>query len=130
MRAAVYHGQYDVRIDQVPDPRVEQPTDAVVRITHACICGSDLWPYRGINAWQSGWRIGHEFVGVVEDAGSAVHTLKRGDRVLAPYAFSDGTCEFCRKGLQTSCVQVGFWGGATNPGGQAEHLAALAAVSW
>ena len=122
MRATVFYGANDVRVEGVPDPQIGEPTDALVRITHACICGSDLWAYRGINAWQPGWRIGHEFIGVVEEVGSEVRTVKRGDRVIAPYAFSDGTCEYCRKGLQTSCLHAGFWGGATNEGGQAEAI--------
>ena len=122
MRATVYYGPGDVRIDQVPDPQIERPTDAIVRITHACICGSDLWPYRGLNPWQPGWRIGHEFIGVVEAVGSDVRTMRPGDRVLAPDSFSDGTCEFCKKGLHSSCLYSGFWGGAQNPGGQAEGI--------
>ncbi len=88
-RATVYRGPRDVRVEQVPDPAIKAPTDAVVRITHACICGSDLWPYRGIDAWKPGWRIGHEWMGVVEDVGAEVRTVKREDRVLAPFA--DGT---------------------------------------
>ncbi|HVC80709.1 MAG TPA: zinc-dependent alcohol dehydrogenase family protein [Chloroflexota bacterium] len=121
MRAAVFHGAGDIRVEQVPDPRIEEPTDAVVRITHAAICGSDLWPYRGFNPWQAGWRIGHEWLGVVEDVGTAVDTVRRGDWVLAPFSFSDGTCEFCRRGLQSSCVQAGFWG-TTRDGGQGEAI--------
>ncbi len=121
MRATVYRGPGDVRIEQVADPRIEAPTDAIVRITHACICGSDLWPYRGLNPWQPGWRLGHEFIGVVEDVGAEVRGVARGDRVLAPFSFSDGTCEFCRKGLQSSCLHGGGWG-ATNNGGQAEGI--------
>ena len=123
MRAAVFFGARDVRVEQVPDPRIEQPTDAIVRITHAAICGSDLWPYRGINAWQPGWRLGHEWIGVVEEVGAEVRTVHRGDRVLAPFSFSDGSCEFCLRGLQTACLQVGYWG-ATNDGGQAEAIRA------
>lgn len=121
MRATVYHGPGDVRVETVPDPTIEQPTDAIVRITHACICGSDLWFYRGLDKWQPGWRTGHEWMGIVEEVGSDVKTVKKGDRVLAPFAFSDGTCEFCGKGLQTSCIQGSFWG-MTNDGGQAEAV--------
>lgn len=123
MRATVYYAPRDVRVETVPDPIVQQPTDAVVRITHACICGSDLWFYRGEEDWQPGWRTGHEWMGIVEKVGSEVKTLKKGDRVLAPFAFSDGSCEFCGKGIQTACVQGGFWG-ATNDGGQAEAIRA------
>ena len=124
MRATVYHGKGDVRVENVPDPTIQQPTDAIVRITHACICGSDLWFYRGLDDWQPGWRTGHEWMGIVEAVGSEVRTVKKGDRVLAPFAFSDGTCEFCAKGLQTSCVHGGFWGGKANDGGQAEAVRA------
>lgn len=123
MRATVYYAPGDVRVESVPDPVIERSTDAIVRITHACICGSDLWFYRGLEDWQPGWRTGHEWMGVVEEVGSDVRTMKKGDRVLAPFAFSDGSCEFCGKGLQTSCLQGGFWGGKNN-GGQAEAVRA------
>lgn len=121
MRATVYHAPGDVRVENVPDPKIVQPTDAIARITHACICGSDLWFYRGLDEWKPGWRTGHEWMGVIEEVGSEVKNIKKGDRVLAPFAFSDGSCEFCGKGLQTSCVQGGFWG-TTNDGGQAEAV--------
>jgi len=124
MRATVFHAAGDVRVETVPDPKIVEPTDAIVRVTHACICGSDLWFYRGdAKAWQPGWRTGHEFMGVVEDVGAAVRTVKKGDRVIAPFAFSDGSCEFCRKGIQTSCTSGGYWGGE-NDGGQAEAVRA------
>lgn len=123
MRATVYHAPGDVRVENVPDPVIKQPSDAIVRITHACICGSDLWFYRGLDKWQSGWRTGHEWMGIVEEVGSEVRNMKKGDRVLAPFAFSDGSCEFCGKGLQTSCKEGGFWGGK-NDGGQAEAVRA------
>ena len=122
MRATVFHGTRDVRVEDVPDPRVEQPTDAVVRITHACVCGSDLWFYRGVAQWQPGWRTGHEWMGVVEEVGSEVSTVKPGDHVLAPFAYSDGTCEFCHKGVHTSCLNGGYWGGEAEDGGQAEAV--------
>ncbi|MFH7028768.1 MAG: zinc-dependent alcohol dehydrogenase family protein [Heteroscytonema crispum UTEX LB 1556] len=123
MRATVYHAPGDVRVENVPDPVIKQPSDAIVRITHACICGSDLWFYRGLDNWKSGWRTGHEWMGIVEEVGTSVRNIKKGDRVLAPFAFSDGSCEFCGKGLQTSCKEGGFWGG-TNDGGQAEAVRA------
>ena len=126
MRASVFHGKGDVRIEDVTDPRVEQPTDAVVRITHAAVCGSDLWFYRGVWDWKPGYRTGHEFIGVVEAAGAEVHTVKPGDRVIAPFVFSDGTCEFCRKGLQTSCRNGNAWGALRADGGQGE----AARVPW
>ncbi len=88
---------------------VQDPTDAIVRITHTAICGSDLWFYRGVHEYQEGWRTGHEPMGIVEEIGAEVRNVKPGDLVLAPFAISDGTCEFCRKGLQTSCVHGNFW---------------------
>jgi alcohol dehydrogenase len=109
MQAAVFHAPGDVRIESVPDSRIQDPTDAIVRITHTAICGSDLWFYRGRQEYQEGWRTGHEPMGVVEEVGSDVRHVRPGDLVLAPFAISDGTCEFCRKGLQTSCVHGGFW---------------------
>ena len=124
MRATVFHGTQDVRIENVPDPAIVDPTDAIVRVTHACICGSDLWFYRGQEDWQPGWRTGHEFAGVVEAVGSEVRLLKVGDRVLAPFTYSDGSCEFCQEGLTTSCAHGGFWGGATMDGGQGEAVRA------
>ena len=123
MKATVYYAPGDVRVENVPDPTIQQPTDAIVKITHACICGSDLWFYRGLDNWQPGWRTGHEWMGIVEEVGSEVRNIKKGDRVLAPFAFSDGKCEFCGKGLQTSCLNGGFWG-TTNDGGQAEAVRA------
>jgi threonine dehydrogenase-like Zn-dependent dehydrogenase len=123
MRATIYRGPGDVRVETVPDSTIQQPTDAIIKITHACICGSDLWFYRGLDNWQPGWRTGHEWMGIVEEVGSDVKKIEKGDRVLAPFAFSDGTCEFCGKGLQTSCLQGGFWG-TKNDGGQAEAVRA------
>jgi threonine dehydrogenase-like Zn-dependent dehydrogenase len=113
------YGAGDVRVENVPDARIAQPTDAVVRVTHACICGSDLWPYQQMEPTPGGRRMGHEFIGIVEDTGSDVRTVKKGDLVVAPFAWSDGTCEFCRQGLQTSCLHGGFWGGELD-GGQGE----------
>jgi threonine dehydrogenase-like Zn-dependent dehydrogenase len=123
MRAAVFHAPGDIRIESVPDPRIQEPTDAIVRITHTAICGSDLWFYRGQQEYQAGWRTGHEPMGVVEEVGSEVRHVKAGDRVMAGFAFSDGTCEHCRKGLQTSCVHGGFWAGELD-GAQGEAVRA------
>jgi threonine dehydrogenase-like Zn-dependent dehydrogenase len=120
MRASVFHGAGDIRIEDVPDPSIQQPTDAVVRITHAAICGSDLWFYRGVWDWKPGYRTGHEFVGIVDAVGDEVRSVKPGDRVIVPFVFSDGTCEFCRKGLQTSCVHGSAWGANRADGGQGE----------
>jgi threonine dehydrogenase-like Zn-dependent dehydrogenase len=119
----VFRGAFAIQVEQIPDATILEPTDAVVRITHACICGTDLWPYRGQGTYQPGWQIGHEWMGMVEDIGSEVRTLKRGDRVNASYDFCDGTCEFCRKGLDSACVQGGVWGYG-HEGGQAEAIRA------
>ncbi|MFL6238749.1 MAG: zinc-dependent alcohol dehydrogenase family protein [Actinomycetes bacterium] len=121
MRATVFHGPGDVRVEDVPDPRIEAPTDALVRVVHACVCGSDLWSYRGVSEKDPGTRTGHEFLGIVEDVGSDVHSVRRGDMVISPFTFSDGDCEFCHRGLQTSCVNGGFFSGDTD-GGQGEAV--------
>jgi threonine dehydrogenase-like Zn-dependent dehydrogenase len=121
MKATVYHGARDVRLENVADPVLREPADALVRVTRAAICGSDLWFYRGITQWQPGDRTGHEFVGIVEETGKDVRTVAPGDLVIAPFVWSDGTCEFCKKGLQTSCLHGGDWGDAEN-GGQAQAV--------
>lgn len=124
MRATVFHGARDVRVEEVPDAGLREPTDALVRVTHAGICGSDLWPYRGeLLIYGENGRMGHEFMGVVEAVGAEVRTLAPGDRVIAPFAFSDGVCEHCTAGLHTSCVRGGYWG-AANDGGQGEAVRA------
>lgn len=122
MKATVMYAAYDVRVETVPDARIVEPTDALVRVTRACICGSDLWPYNAMPRSETGNRMGHEFIGVVEAVGADVRRVKRGDLVVAPFAWSDGTCEFCRQGLQTSCVHGGWWGGAELDGGQGEAV--------
>jgi threonine dehydrogenase-like Zn-dependent dehydrogenase len=121
MKAAVYHGAHDVRVENVPDPRIRNPHEAIVRVTRAAICGSDLWFYRGVTQWTPGDRTGHEFVGIVEEVGSDVRTVAAGDAVIAPFVCSDGTCEYCRAGLQTSCVHMSNFGDHEN-GGQAEFV--------
>jgi threonine dehydrogenase-like Zn-dependent dehydrogenase len=122
MRATVMYAAGDVRIEDVPDPAIVEPTDAVVRITHAAICGSDLWPFKTMEPSEPGRRMGHEAIGVVESIGADVMTLRRGELVVMPFAYSDGTCEFCREGLQTSCVHGGFFGSPEVPGAQAEAV--------
>jgi hypothetical protein len=122
MRAAVYEGPGNIRIEQVPDPEVELDTDAVVKVTAAGICGSDLWSYRGYGNRQPGSRIGHEFVGVVADVGSEVRMVRRGDVVISPLTWSDGTCEYCLAGLHTSCVDGGVFGEPSHDGGQGEAV--------
>lgn len=122
MRATVMYGAGDVRVETVPDARLIQSTDALVTVTRACICGSDLWPYNSMPQSDIGNRMGHEFIGLVEEVGSDVRTVKKGDLVVAPFAWSDGTCEFCQKGLQTSCLHGGWWGGTELDGGQGEAV--------
>jgi threonine dehydrogenase-like Zn-dependent dehydrogenase len=116
------YGAGDVRVENVPDARVIEPTDALVTVTRACICGSDLWPYKSMEPSEKGRVMGHEAVGVVEAVGREVRAVKRGDLVVMPFAWSDGTCEFCRAGLQTSCVHGGFFGNEEIPGAQAEAV--------
>src|SRR3954471_5115378 len=122
MKATVMYAAGDVRVEKVPDARLVEPTDALVRITHACICGSDLWPYKKMARSDVGNRMGHEFIGLVEAVGADVRTVTRGDLVVAPFAWSDGTCVFCRQGLQTSCLHGGWWGGTELDGGQGEAV--------
>src|SRR5438876_5450859 len=113
----------DVRVQNVPDATVVNPTDALVRITRACICGSDLCPYKDVEPTYTGRRMGHEAVGVVEDVGADVRKVKKGDFVVMPFAYSDGTCAFCHEGLQTSCVHGGFFGiGGEAGGAQSEAV--------
>ncbi|MFJ3819339.1 zinc-dependent alcohol dehydrogenase family protein [Streptomyces sp. NPDC090056] len=122
MRATVIHGPNDIRIEEVPNPVVRHSTDAVVRVVNACICGSDLWAYRGVASRMAGQRIGHEFLGIVEETGSEVRDFRPGDFVVAPFVWSDGVCDFCREGLHTSCPQGGFWGEVGSDGGQGEAV--------
>ena len=122
MRATVMYAAGDVRVENVPDASLVEPTDALVRVTHACICGSDLWPYKTMERGDAGRQMGHEAIGIVEDVGADVRTLKQGDLVVMPFAFSDGTCVFCHDGLQTSCVHGGFFGTDDVAGAQAEAV--------
>src|SRR5438128_4891161 len=122
MRATVMYGAGDVRIETVPDAGLVEAKDAVVRVTRAAICGSDLWPYKSMEPSGTGRRMGHEFIGVVEDAGADVHTLKTGDLVVAPFLWSDGTCVFCRDGLHPSCLHGGRYGDDGVDGGQGEAV--------
>jgi len=122
MRATIMYSAGDVRVENVPDATIVESTDALVRVTRACICGSDLWPYRGMSRSEKGQPMGHEAIGVVEAVGSGVRTLKRGDAVIMPFACSDGTCSFCEEGLYTACVHVAFFGNGGMPGAQAEAI--------
>lgn len=122
MKAAVMYGQRDVRIENLPDAAISETTDAVLRVIRACICGSDLWPYRLMERSDTGQSMGHEAIGVVEAVGKGVRNVKAGDFVIMPFAFSDGQCEFCHEGLQTACVHGGFFGYGGINGAQAEAL--------
>lgn len=122
MRATVMFGAGDVRIETVPDAHLIEPTDAVVRVTNAAICGSDLWPYASMPRDDTGRRMGHEFIGIVEEAGSDVRTVRKGDLVLAPFLYSDGNCVFCQEGLHSSCLHGGRYGWGEVDGGQGEAV--------
>jgi threonine dehydrogenase-like Zn-dependent dehydrogenase len=124
MRATFMYGAGDVRVIEVPDPAIQRPGDALVRVLRACVCGSDLHPYHSMRVNPAGVSMGHEFIGVVEDVGTDVTTGRKGDFVIAPFAVSCGRCEFCRAGLQTSCETGGFWNDPSigTGGGQAEAV--------
>ncbi|MBK9207126.1 MAG: zinc-dependent alcohol dehydrogenase family protein [Anaerolineales bacterium] len=122
MKATVMYGAGDVRVENVPDAQIKESTDALVVVTRAAICGSDLWPFKGMKPSDVGNRMGHEFIGIVEAVGKDVRKIKVGDLVAAPFAWSDGTCEFCQEGLHTSCLHGGFWGGTKLDGGQGEAV--------
>lgn len=122
MRATVMYGAGDVRVEDVPDPTIVEPTDAIIRVVRACICGSDLWPYNDMPPTEVGQGMGHEAIGLVTDVGSDVHTIRPGQIVVMPFAISDGTCAFCRDGLTTACVHREFVGNGGLNGAQAEAL--------
>jgi threonine dehydrogenase-like Zn-dependent dehydrogenase len=121
MRAAVFRGPRDIAVDDRPGPIIEHPTDAVVRVVLACVCGSDLWYYRGESAHPVG-SIGHEFIGVVEDVGAEVSGIAAGDLVIAPFIYSDGTCPHCRNGSTIACLSGGTFGDGQTDGGQGEAV--------
>ena len=121
MRAAVFNEPRSISVADRRDPAIAEPTDAVVRVVLACVCGSDLWFYRGDSPFEPG-PIGHEFVGVVEEVGSEVREIKPGDFVVAPFAYSDGTCPNCRHGITTACVSGGFFPVGNGDGGQGEAV--------
>ncbi|MGW6283052.1 zinc-dependent alcohol dehydrogenase family protein [Kribbella sp. NPDC055071] len=122
MRATTLYGTYDIRLGEVPDPKIEGPTDAVVKVVASCICGSDLWPYRGDPPVTQPRRIGHEFVGLVEEVGADVRTVKPGDFVITPFVVSDGTCPNCLAGYQTACQNRVGYGTDRADGGQGEYV--------
>lgn len=108
MRATTIHAPRDVRVEEVPDPTIELPTDAIVKVVAGCVCGSDLWPYRGENPIQPGATIGHECVGVVEEVGAEVSRFRPGDFVIVPFCHCDNTCVHCSAGVQSACVNLGM----------------------
>ena len=116
MRATIIHGTRDIRVEDRPAPELQTSDDAIVRVTAACVCGSDLWPYRGVRSIEQPRAIGHEFVGVVEAVGEGVTTVKVGDLVVAPWAVSCGKCPQCRNGVQVACDHRAAWGGADENG--------------
>jgi len=115
MKGAVLHAPYDVRFEERPDPKIEQPTDAIIRMSATCVCGSDLWPYRGAQPIDGPTTMGHEYCGVVEEVGSAVKGIRRGQFVIGAFAFSDNTCPNCRAGYQSGCMHGGFFSMAQAP---------------
>jgi len=122
MKAGIFYGPHDIRVEEVPDPKIEKPTDAVVKITHSCICGSDLWFYRGITKREKGAVVGHEFIGKVIKVGKGVKKIKMGDFVIGPFLWCDGTCALCKKGMSSACLNGGGWGRGGTGGCQAEML--------
>lgn len=121
MRAAVYEGPRAIRVAERPDPVISEPTDALVRVVLGCVCGSDLWYYRGDSPHALG-PIGHEFIGVVEDTGSDVRGIAKGDLVVAPFTFCDGTCPHCQAGWPSNCAHGGSFGNHGVDGGQGEAV--------
>src|SRR5437764_9478924 len=121
MRGAVMYGPGDVRVEERDEPRIVDPTDAIIRVSAACVCGSDLWPYRGIGVGGDAWPMpmGHEYVGVVEEVGADVATIRPGQFVVGSFWASDNTCEICRAGYQSACVNRAPMGAL---GSQAELL--------
>src|SRR5437764_152214 len=118
MRGVVMYTAGDVRVEEREDPKIIEPTDAILRLTATCICGSDLWPYRGIEPADH-QVMGHEYVGIVEEIGSEVKNVKVGDFVVGSFVISDNTCEICQSGYQSKCVHGEFVAQtiATRPGG-------------
>src|SRR5215218_2092802 len=115
MKATVLYGPRDIRVDTLDDPKILAPTDAILRLSASCICGSDLWPYRGAQPLDRPTPMGHEYVGIVEEVGSAVKSMKKGQFVVGSFATSDNTCPHCRHGYQSSCVNREFMTGAQAP---------------
>ncbi len=121
MKATLMYGAGDVRVETVADPTIQQPSDAIVRVVRACVCGSDLHPWHDMPASEQGTPMGHELIGVVEETGSAVSQVRKGDFVIAPFSFADNTCPICRDGFHTACPHGGFYGSPETGGLQAEY---------
>jgi alcohol dehydrogenase len=121
MKAAIFRAERQVELGERPDPTIEAPTDAVVRVVRGCVCGSDLWYFRGVNQHKVG-SIGHEFIGVVDQVGDGVTDLQVGDFVIAPFTFNDGTCPACLHGFQSNCEHGGAFGNGDIDGGQGEYV--------
>src|ERR1035441_1454835 len=115
MRGTVLHAAGDVRYEEVPEPKILKPTDAIIRLAATCVCGSDLWSYRGINPVKQPLYMGHEYCGIVEEVGSAVKTVKPGQFVVGSFCLSDNTCPHCKHGYQSACEQREFMTGAQAP---------------
>jgi threonine dehydrogenase-like Zn-dependent dehydrogenase len=121
MKATIYQGPHDIVVGERRDPTIQEPTDAIVRVVRGCVCGSDLWYDRGVNEHKVG-SIGHEFIGVIEQVGADVRDLAKGDFVIAPFTFSDGTCAACQAGFPSNCVHGGGFGNGDIDGGQGEFV--------
>ena len=119
MQATLIYGPGDIRVETVEDPKILAPTDATIRLAATCVCGSDLWDYRGINPVSQPHPMGHEYAGIVEEVGSAVTTVRPGDFVIGSFFASDNTCEICQAGYQSRCVHAVLMG---TLGAQAEYL--------
>ncbi len=122
MKAAIIHAPFDVRVAEVPEPQLTRADEAIVRITHSCVCGSDLWSYRGISESISGSRIGHESLGIVERTGPGVTRVAVGDLVVLPFFASDGVCPECRAGHPIACRNGTFWATNGYDGGQGQKI--------
>ncbi len=121
MKAAIFKGKGNIELEKRPDPTIDKQTDAIVRVVMGCVCGSDLWYYRGINPHKVG-SIGHEFIGLIDKIGANVKNLKTGDLVIAPFTFCDGVCSNCEAGFQSQCIHGGAFGNGDTDGGQGEYV--------
>lgn len=121
MKATIFKSKQNVELGERPDPKIQDATDAIVRVVRGCVCGSDLWYYRGISQHKVG-SIGHEYIGVIEEVGTEVKNLSVGDFVIAPFTFNDGTCPACKAGFQSNCKHGGVFGDGDIDGGQGEKV--------